>query len=149
MLDVSKWKPLILEGTVLAIDPSSGSMKGKQQSYPGYAIFKEGALSESGIITMNGKLSIDKRLTALYDQLRLEWPNPPDVLIIEKIRGREAHDYLKWAVGTTIAAIRAKNLIEMPVTTWRSIAGKEHKKSDQNDAEAIGRAAVELARNPR
>jgi hypothetical protein len=37
-------------------------------------------------------------------------------------------------------------LIEMPVSTWKKIAGKDHVKSDKNDAIAIGEALIKLAR---
>lgn len=138
----------ILEGTVLAMDPSSGSFnqKKKEQSYPGYALFREGELVESGVVDLNGQeLNIWERLRELYDCLENDF-DVPDVLIIERIRGRVAHQYLKWSVGIIGTAVRAPVVIEMPVSTWRSFAGKDHEKSDENDAIAIGTAAVKLAR---
>lgn len=132
---------------VLAIDPSSGSYnKAGQQSYPGYALFDRGELVESGVIDLDGKnVDIQFRLREIYDCCAEQF-EAPDVLVIERIRGRKAHEYLKWSISVFITAIRAPILIEMPVTTWRSYAGPNHDKSDENDAIAIGQAAVAIAK---
>lgn len=147
MLKIAK-PELILTGTLLAIDPSSGSWnsKTKEQSYPGYALFKAGVLVESGVVQVSGKnKKAPERLRMVYDALVAKF-TAPDILAIELIRGRMAHETLKWAVGVSIAAIRAPIVIEVPIMSWKKWAGKDHIKTDENDAVAIGMVVLEAAR---
>lgn len=141
-------RKVILTGTVLAIDPSSGawSQRYKEQSHPGWARFHAGVLVASGVVPMDGKKqNIFQRLRALYDALLAE---KPDVLVVEQIRGTMAHQYLKWSVGVIIASVRASYTIEMPIATWRAYAGKGHKKSDEADAVQIGLTLISIAGRP-
>ena len=142
-------KEKVLTGMVLAIDPSSGSYnrKTREQSHLGYALFKAGELVDSGIIAMDGKnKTIWERLRDLHDCLSSEF-EAPDVLVIEKLRGAFAHDYLKWSVGVIGTAIRAPVTLEMNISTWKSRAGKDYVKSDEADAIWIGRALLKICRD--
>lgn len=131
--------------TILAVDPSSGS----QGSNPAVAYYEDGKLLDVYEIELNGRLPIQKRLT----QLAIECAKLPraDVLVIERIRGRMAHEYLKWAVGTIIATASYTTLIEMPIPLWKKTVKnlEGYSKSDVNDAIAIGFAYWELLKEGR
>lgn len=144
--EAKKWRQLILNGTVLAVDPSSGSYtKTNGQSYPGYALFKAGKLVDSGIIEMDGKdTDIWERLRELYDCLHKEFPKP-DVLVVEQIRGGFAHQYLKWSVAVIATAVRAPVVIEMNVKIWKSYVDTSYLKTDEQDAIWIGKALLRIA----
>lgn len=132
---------IILEGKMLAIDPSSGS----RESKAGYAYFVKGELVESGTIPVDHYLPIHRRLAVMHDFIALKFPDI-DILIIEQIRGRLAHIYLAWAVGVAIEAARSEELIEMNIKVWKSYAEKLGiTKSDENDACSIGLTAIHLA----
>lgn len=134
---VRKHSHAITTGTLLSIDPASGGT-----SAPGYAAFRGGEMLESGTLKI-GKGSIQSRLRAIYECLQ---NTNPDVLVIEKIRGNMAHEFLRWSVGVIVAATCPTVLIECPTSTWRSHAGKAHKKSDEADAVAIGKCTLAKAR---
>lgn len=137
---VNTHSKIITTGTLVAIDPASGS-----GSFPGYAIFKKGKLVSSGTIKINSKLPLNLRLHALYDQLAMLEVNP-DVLVIEEIRGRMAHAYLSFAVGMTITAVRSHICIEIPINVWKAYVGRDHIKTDEADAIAMGEAIIELTK---
>ena len=97
---VRKLKDKILHGRVVAIDPASGST-----SNPGWALFENGVLIDMGTVELNSKLPIQGRLNTMYVVLSecIGHP-PPDVLIMEEIRGSMAHAFLFWACGVIAAA---------------------------------------------
>lgn len=138
--DINVNSEAILTGTLLAIDPSSGSAK----SDAGFALYRKGELVKSGTIVVNKKANIFKRLIDLYNFVRCEFPDI-DVMAIEKIRGR-SHTYLRWSVGVTIVAARHAAVIEVPTVTWKKYAGKDYEKSDEQDAIGIGKATIAIAR---
>src|SRR5690606_29900758 len=72
---------LILTGTVLAVDPSSGS----RDSQPGWAFFSEGEYLMGGTLKINHKNDIYQRLIDLYKGLNTLTDTTPDVMVIEKI----------------------------------------------------------------
>jgi len=132
-------KKKVLYGTILSIDPSSGSKNSK----PGYAWFEGGQLTDSGVLQVDHRHSVDKRLQNIYDQLAAI--PTPDVMIVERIRGVRSHIFLHWAVGAVLAAVRCECTFEMPTSMWRKYAGKYHIKSDAMDAIAMGAAAITIA----
>lgn len=136
---------ILLTGTVLAIDPASG-----RSSACGYAVAKRGKYVEHGTIEVDGSKPIQYCLRELYDTLVEE---QPDVLIVERIRGRMAHEYLRWAVGVIQAAVCAPRSVEMPVPCWRRYVretyGSDYEKSDSEDARMILEATLDLARKAR
>lgn len=133
----------IREGTVLAIDPSSGG-----SSLPGYALFHAGILVVSGVIEFpKPKRDIYQRLQYLYDKVNALSPVPPDVLVIEQIHPKMAGKELSWAVGTSIAAARSPITIEVPLNIWKAVAKATptYVKDDESDARMIGTCVVMLA----
>ncbi len=140
---VQKLTEPILNGTLLAIDPSSGGT-----SLPGFAVFKAGELLTSGTLELGRKkLSIYDRLQLLYPAIVQLTDGPPSVLAIEMIRGQNfSSHYLHWAIGTTIAASQAPT-IEVVQHAWKALAkvSPGYFKGDQQDAEKIGECLILLA----
>jgi hypothetical protein len=136
---VRKHARALLHGTVLAVDPASGGT-----SMPGWAAFRDGKLIKSGTLEINSKRTIQKRLHELFELLE---ETAPDVLLVEQLgKSKTTHMYLLWSVGVIVAAVSPKILIEVPISSWKKHAGKDHKKSDENDARAIGEVTLDLAR---
>jgi len=131
----------ILHGVLLAIDPSSGGT-----SKPGYAIFKAGKLFRAGeISTIPGKAQIGVRLQHVYDEIDKLLPTPPDLLAIEMIRGKIAHEYLMFSVGASMAAGRAPETIEVPTNMWKALAKvtPDYTKANDMDSIMIGKCLIE------
>lgn len=138
----------ILTGTVVAIDPSSGGT-----SAPGFAIFRQGTLECKGSVAVNKKLKVNERLQIIYDRLNTLLPQPPDLLVVEKIRGSMSPPQLFFSVGVALAAVRSPIALEMASVVWRAYAGRDYWKAkregetdDADDAEMIGLALIELAK---
>jgi hypothetical protein len=132
----------ILKGTLVSIDPSSGGT-----SRPGFAVLRAGELITSGEIPIP-KIDIYQRLQILYEHVTKLTNEVPDVFAIEMIRGqRFAPHQLLWSVGTTIAAARTTNIIEIPLVAWKAVAKADphYFKGDAQDAEKLGQCLVLLA----
>lgn len=136
--------PTILGGSMLVLDPSSGS-KG---SMPGFAIFREGELVRSGTLHIEHKLVVTTRLEQLYDRAAALLPEPPDVFAIESIHKGMAHPFLLWAVGTSFAAVRAPIKVQVPIAFWKAFAKTQtdYEKSDESDAVMMGQALLAYCR---
>jgi hypothetical protein len=142
----------LLRGQVLVIDPASGG----GESRPGFALFYKGALSESGIIEVGASTSqLHERLFELGRTLRDEFSNDIDVLIVEDVplkrfgpdrTGSLAGQVnLHRSVGAVMGAVQCRFFIPIHPSTWHAHAGPDHKKSDENDAIAMGRCAMSMA----
>ena len=132
----------VLRGRMLVIDPASGGT-----SHAGYAVYRAGKLEEYGVVQVTKGAKIQARLRELYDTLAAD--ETPDILVIERIRGARAHEYLRWSVGVAVAAVNAPVTLEVPVSVWKkyvktlaNYAGK----ADDEDARYMGEAVVQLAR---
>lgn len=142
---VAEHKDKILGGTLLAIDPSSGSGK----SMPGFAVFEAGILVNCGTIAFpKKKAPVYDRLQHLTEQVAKILPTPPDVLVIEEIHKNIAHLYLLWSVGVSIAAAKSPVTFELPINCWKALAkvSDDYHKTDAEDAVIIGRTLIELAK---
>jgi len=133
---VAENKEQILNGRLLAVDPGS--------KFAGYSIYDAGVLTSSGIITMGNKLRVQQRLQHLYQQLHDL--TACDVFATERIRGSMSHEFLKWAVGVAVAAVRSPVLIEVPIGVWQAIKDAGYEKTDENDAQLIGKSLIWLAK---
>ncbi len=143
----------ILEGTMLAIDPSTGS----KSSRPGFALYKAGELVESGEIAVDLKANRSKRLYEIAETVRSEFPTP-DVLVVEYIppvtyRGSDVKMNgvslmaLQKAIGAIIGANPVEHLLEIPASAWRKYRPTQYVKTDEWDAICLGICAVETAKN--
>lgn len=126
----------ILNGTILAIDPASIRL--------GYAVAKNSKIVDQGIIELDQKAPINNRLQDIVYTLQND--NEYDILAVEMIRGKMAHVFLKFSVGAVMGAAKAPVCIEVPINVWKAVAGKDHEKSDTNDAVAMAETLIALAK---
>jgi len=142
---------LLLQGTLLAIDPSSGSAG----SLPGYALFKGGRLVDAGTLELPRSGPLANRLFLLRDTLAKEFDRP-DLLAVELIspvmpsrKGIFLHknsSSLIKAVGAVLSCWDCP-VVEVAPVTWHSMTPPHYQKSDAADACAIGGACfITLAR---
>lgn len=147
---VSHVSPL-KKGSVLAIDPSSGSYS----SQPGYAIYKDGVLEDSGIVEIHSGDHISNRLHRLSKCLRDEFAQP-DILVTENIppfmaeKGSSPFSTrnvisLHQSVGV-IMSVWDVPVITVSPRTWRSYIPDKYIKHDEHDAIMIGWAALQAAK---
>jgi Holliday junction resolvasome RuvABC endonuclease subunit len=125
----------ILNGTILAIDPASVRL--------GYAVAKKGEVVDQGVIELDSKAPINQRLQDIVYTLQND--KEYDILAVEMIRGKMAHVFLKFSVGAVMGGAKAPVCIEVPINVWKAVAGKDHKKSDTNDAIAMAETLIALA----
>lgn len=140
----------ILDGRLLAIDPSTGSIS----SMPGYALFEKGELVESGIIQVRVQDRKNVRLHAIAQTLRTEFPNV-DVLAIENIppvsynRKGAMSGWSIVAIQRSIGAIISCfdcEYIEVAPKLTGKFRPEGQEKSDEMDAIGIGNATLQAAR---
>lgn len=153
ILDIEKCWKQILEGKILCIDPSSGS----HSSMPGYALYDNCELKESGIIEID---SINETLPIRLRELAVCLQNDfgrYDVLVIEAIPpihggGRrfnshaKTHASLLKSCGTILGAVDRAHTVSLHPRTWQKWKDDNYVKSDQADAEYIGVAAIAMAK---
>lgn len=135
----------MLEGRVLAIDPSSGALDRKSgtSSNAGWAVFEGGQFHSSGIIQIDG-IAPKQRLESLAQTLNNEFDEEFDILVVEDIWGYMAAKSLVHAVGLFAGLVRAEAMVEINVQTWKSIATRlgGWTKDDATDATFIGIGAM-------
>lgn len=147
----------VVNGILFCVDPSIGS----GSSQPGYAIYILGKLRECGVIDVARVGTHSSRLYAIGTCLREEFFTgvDPSLLILEKIpvsffgnkRGKQYSAAAKQvplhrASGAVLASVRADNCVEIAPNTWhRFVDEKKYKKSDMNDAIAMGHAVICMA----
>lgn len=142
-INVKKNADTLLNKTVVAVDPSSGGT-----SNPGYAVFENSKLMHCGEIIINGKEPTHLRLQKIYDELYKAVPFP-DVLLIEKLRGRMVPIQLAWSVGVAMVAVPSPTIIEVPICIWKAFVRDTkpgYKKGNTEDAVVIGESVFQLAR---
>ena len=153
--DIAKCYNEILTGTILCIDPSSGSAS----SMPGYAIYKESKLVDSGILEVETvSKEIPVRLKEIGDMLR-DGFDDYDVLVIEFISPvhggggmRQAffqakfHASLLKSVGCVLGTVNRKHTVQIHPRTWQKYRDEYYEKSDHKDAEYMGICAIAMAK---
>lgn len=140
----------IVKGKLLVVDPSIGS----HSSMPGWAVYEQGELLFSGILTIDPTGDVPTRLKEVYRQLRnLSQHHKPDVCIYEEIpvsaqngRSQVGHASLLKAVGVTLAAVDARFFLGLLPVVWKNRVRDDYVKSDEGDACEMGYVAVDLAR---
>lgn len=132
----------VLEGVVLVVDPSIGSVS----SQPGFAIMESGIRTECGIIEIDHRESTHDRLYALGHSLREEF-DAVDVLVVEDIPLRRFNQFgrgslrqqvqLHRAVGAIHASVKATHSLAVHPATWHCVVPPDYVKSDAGDAAAM------------
>ena len=152
--DVTKCYEEILTGTILCVDPSSGS----GSSMPGYALYEAGELQEHGIVDiLKVGQKVQNRLRELAISFRDDF-DKVDVLVIEDIppihgggRGRfgsqmKSHASLLKSVGCIIGAVDSDHVVSIHPRVWQKWKDENYVKSDHADATYIGIAAIEMSK---
>jgi hypothetical protein len=140
----------IIEGSILCLDPSMGSMS----SQPGYAVYRAGKLVESGKLNIDPRGEKWERLHELHRQLRnLSRRIVPDLCLYENVpvsahggRSQVSHASLLMAVGVTLAAVEADAFIGITPMVWKSRIRDTYVKSDEADAIEFGWITIEIAK---
>lgn len=138
---------VILNGTLLAIDPSTGS----KSSMPGFAVFIKGELVESGTIEVDLAGNRAQKLYQINHILRTDF-KAPDVVAVENISyfvGKMSPASvvsLQRAVGAIVAAWPVKCLVEVPSNAWQKHQFAGYFKSDANDSICIGLTCINIAK---
>ena len=152
---------IVLGGSVLAIDPSCVS----SSSNPGWALYEAGELHSSGSIDcIDYRQPLETRLQLLGKYCREEFAEP-DVLVIEHIQmgGRINMQSTIRATGAIIGNFETERVISISPLAWQAFIEKriplgggsdyikyrEYKanhKSEEVDAQMIGLAVIEIAR---
>lgn len=131
-----------MTGSILAIDPSSGSVS----SQPGYALYKDMKLVEAGHIRVTPKNSIHKRLWELRDSLMNDFETP-DLLVTEHIgsslwgSNNQGALALQYSVGVIMSVFDCP-LVKVSPLTWRKYIPDGYIKTDANDAIMLGYTAM-------
>lgn len=137
--DLAKLGSLPMTGTVLAIDPSSGSVG----SQPGFALFREGRLVEAGTIRVTPGDDIHARLFELRRSLMEDFTTP-DVLVTENIPPFMGGGFnrailnLHYSVGVILSVFLAKTIRVTPITWQKNISKDSYCKSDTHDSIMMG-----------
>jgi len=137
----------ILNGTLLAIDPSTGS----KSSMPGFAVFEKGILIESGIIQVDLKGNRAQKLYQINHTLRTDF-GAPDVVAVESAgyfiskMNPASIISLQRAIGAVIAAWPVKCLVEVPSNVWQRYQFKGYIKGDEADSICIGLTVIAKAK---
>lgn len=149
---VEKCYNIALTGTMLAVDPSTGS----KSSRPGYAWFEKGKLIESGEIIVDIEANRSLRLYEITRTIREEFPCP-DILAVEYIPpvsykggGNRMNSIslmaLQKAIGAIMGAHPVENLLEVPAASWRKYRPENYIKTDEMDSIVIGLCVIGLAK---
>lgn len=148
--EISAARLALVEGVVVAIDPSIGSTS----SMPGWAVYTHGSLRCSGTFDMNPGETIPQRLTKLHHyvrQLYKDWD--PDVLVYEQIPAlrqgggnANAHASLLKALGVILSVSGPDHYVGIYPISWKKLVRETYAKGDREDAEEIGWICIEEAR---
>ena len=140
---ISKHIEKIETGTLLAIDPSSGSEK----SQPGYALFKQGKLVDSGLVRIRPGVELSNRLYNLSKSLREDF-DQPDLLVTEHLapfmgEGKGSFFSTRNVISLHQSVGVIMSIWDVPVLTvsprsWHALTPDNYLKSDENDAIMIG-----------
>jgi len=143
----------LLSGVVVSIDPSIGS----SSSMPGYAVYREGQLIESGIFAIPHRgVHVADRLRTLHNHVRKLYNRyDPDMLVYEDIpatrhggaAGSQAS--LLKALGAILAVPGPSGHVGLYPISWKSEARDTYIKGDESDAIEIGWVAIQVANRVR
>lgn len=144
----------ILNGRMLAIDPTSGTMDRStgSPSVAGWALFESQQLISSGIIEIPQNSRKEDRFRDLLGILQGDFGDVYDVLALEDIplarrRGNfNTSQTLIQVCGVYIAGLSG-DLVEINCHTWQAVARRigGWTKGDESDAQYIGLAAIAFA----
>lgn len=140
----------ILNGVVCSIDPSVGSTS----SQPGWAIYRQTKLIDSGTFYIPAHLSTPERLRRLANEMRKLYKTYcPDILVYEEIPSlrqgggnANAHASLLKAVGVILSVPGVNGYVGIYPVSWKKMVRDSYVKGDEEDAVEIGWIVIELAK---
>lgn len=135
-------KSLILEGTVLVIDPSTGAT-----GDAGWAEFKDSVLMSWGIIQLPKHKNPYYRFKAIAEILLESFDGEYDALVLELLKGRYAKLSLKQSCAVFAACTKWQDIVMITPKMWQAVADRlgGHIKRDDIDAVYMGYTAVAFA----
>lgn len=141
---IERFGPLLTQGSLVALDPSSAS----RQSLPGFSVWKAGVLIDSGLIDVHHAQALNSRLFSIANTLRTEFEEP-DLVVTELISSymggfSKSIMNLQRSVGV-IMSIWDRPLVEVSPITWHKRTPEGYVKGDEADAIMIGWTAVQIA----
>ena len=141
---IERFGPLLTQGSLVALDPSSAS----RQSLPGFSVWKAGVLVDSGLIDVHHALALNSKLFGIANTLRTEFEEP-DLVVTELISSymggfSKSIMNLQRSVGV-IMSIWDRPLVEVSPVTWHKRTPEGYQKGDEADAIMIGWTAVQIA----
>ena len=146
-----KHTDIILNGSFISCDPSSGTGSGDKKSNPYFCRWDKGVLTDTWGVEIKSGWSKYKRIRYLADSIR-EMDIETDLLVIEDVGVIYAGGFsrveksLMWSVGAIIAGLSPENVVEVKPISWQAMINKKtYIKSDRNDAVGIGWFAVQTA----
>lgn len=146
---------LIKTGTMLVIDPSSGSAG----SMPGFAYFEGAEMVDFGILQLDSRKALNSKLFDLGTILRARFPKV-DVFVMEFIApfmGGKKGDFkgdaivkLHKSIGAVQASVECTKYLEIAPKSWHAWLRKHslhdnYDKTDENDAVVMGMFCLEKA----
>lgn len=147
---MKKYHKLLLRGTILSIDPSIGS----NSSMPGWAVYGQQELLDSGIIEINPSQSVPIRLQTVSRKVRQlvdMWK--PDILVYEEIPSQRygggnanAHASLLKALGVVLSVPGPTAHLGLHPLTWKRLVRDGYEKGDEEDAIEMGWIAIDIAK---
>lgn len=146
---IEKCTRQIREGQVVSIDPSIGSTS----SMPGWAIYRAGALIDSGTFEINANHSVPDRLRALHSHMRKLYNTyTPDVLVYEDIPplrqgggNAASHASLLKALGAILCIPGPDHYVGIQPISWKKMVREEYRKGDEADAVEMGWIVIQEA----
>lgn len=134
---ILKYKDLIMNGTMMSVDPSSKSL--------GLNIYVNGEHQEAILIKCDDPSArIGVRLKSMYE--KLPYNLDVDVMIIELVRPQTGHIYLTWAAALCIIKYGPKETLELSAGAWQKIKPTNYIKSDVLDSKLIGNFAITICK---
>lgn len=135
---------------MVSVDPSIGS----RSSQPGWAVYQEGVLRDSGTFAIDPEESVPLRLQELARLLRnlyAQWH--ADILCYEQLpssaQGWNANGYasLLKALGVILSVKGPRSFVGIHPKTWKRLVRAEYVKSDENDAVEMGYIVIQIAKD--
>ena len=132
---IRKHSALILDGTLVSIDPGSNSM--------GWAIYTKGELVKAGTASATQGLRIGERIQQIFNELP-EVDNV-DMVATELVRSSTGSVYMVWSNGAPLAKYGPSEVVEITTGLWKKIVPPDYAKSDVRDAKMIGKFVIQIA----
>ncbi len=143
----------ILNGRVLIVDPSAGSLT----SLPAFCVLEGGKVVDIGVIPVPAELlgkrwTIDKRLYSIGKSLRDRFPGKFDVLCVEYLHHTPmgntvmpSFQHNTMSHGTIYASVQASHRVDISPWSWHQLRPYNYVKSDLVDVQLMAQCLLQDA----